>query len=167
MTTSYHNVPSFDGRAPRREAVRRLGAVGAALLGVIGLAPVAQARNRQRAADKKSTNPWRKGCTCPLIGLTSAVSEPFSLGANEGVTRKAFCPEGFISISGGLQGEQEVTAPCMIRESHPEPDGSAWVINVFCTEATNTDLQVGVACFSRRSFELQGQRRLLDFTPRQ
>ena len=107
----------------------------------------------------------RKGCKCPLIGLTSAVSDPFSLAANEGVTQKAFCPDGFISISGGLQGEQEVTAPCMIRESHPEPDGSAWVINVFSTEATNTDLRVGVVCFSRRSFELQGQSRLLDWAP--
>ena len=44
-----------------------------------------------------------------------------------GVTKQALCPDGFVSISGGLQGEAEVTAACQIRESHPAPDGSAWV----------------------------------------
>jgi hypothetical protein len=76
------------------------------------------------------------------------------LGANEGVTKKAVCPEDFIAISGGLQGASAVTVPCMIRESRVEPDGSAWVINVLCTEATNTDLVVGAICFRKSSFQL-------------
>jgi hypothetical protein len=100
-----------------------------------------------------------------LIGLASALSEPFSLGKDQGVTKQANCPTGFISISGGLQGEAEVTAPCMIRESHPAPDGSAWIVNVFCTDATNTPLQVGVVCFSRGSFQLEEQSSLLHWKP--
>jgi hypothetical protein len=138
---------------PRRTAVRTLGAASAVLLGAVGRGGIAGPRGKARAvgAEKK-----KRSCKCQLIGLTSAESDPFSLAAGTGATRKALCPDGFIAISGGLQGESEVTAPCMIRESHPEPDGSAWVVNVFCTEATNTDLRVGVVCFSRRSFQLQG-----------
>jgi hypothetical protein len=147
MIASAHDTTTpFDGDTPRRDAVRLMGAAGAALLGVVGLgaATPAPAKNRKKAK-KKGT---RK------IGLTSAVSDPFSLPANAGRTQQAVCPEGFVAISGGVQGDSEVTAACMMRESHPAPDGSAWIVNVFCTEATNTPLRVGVVCFSRRSFQL-------------
>jgi hypothetical protein len=45
---------------------------------------------------------------------------------------------------------------CKIRESRVEPVGGAWVINVFCAEATKTELRVGAICFSRDSFQPQG-----------
>lgn len=32
------------------------------------------------------------------------------------------------------------------------PDGSAWVINVFCAEETNNDRRVGAVYFSKHSF---------------
>ena len=147
MIASAHDTTTpFDGDTPRCDAVRLMGAAGAALLGVVGLvaATPAPAKNRKKAK-KKGT---RK------IGLTSAVSDPFSLPANAGRTQQAVCPEGFVAISGGVQGDSEVTAACMMRESHPAPDGSAWIVNVFCTEASNTPLRVGVVCFRRRSFQL-------------
>lgn len=40
-------------------------------------------------------------------------------------------------------GTGKVTAPCMIRESHVDPSGSAWMVNVSCTEATNTPTDRG------------------------
>jgi len=112
----------------------------------LGAAAPAQGKNRKKGRNSKGKR--------DKIGLTSAVSDPFSLPANSGLTQRAFCPEGFVAISGGLQGDSEVTATCMMRESHPAPDGSAWIVNVFCTEATNTPLRVGVVCFSRSSFRL-------------
>jgi hypothetical protein len=133
---------------PRRDAIRTIGAAGAALLGVVGLGAAAPAQGKNR---KKGRNTKGKR---DKIGLTSAVSDPFSLPANSGLTQRAFCPEGFVAISGGLQGDSEVTATCMMRESHPAPDGSAWIVNVFCTQDTNTALRVGVVCFSRSSFQL-------------
>ena len=137
--------------SPRRAAVRTLGFAGAALLGLAG-------RDQGPAKGKTGKNGRKKHKKRHhfAIGLTSAESEPFSPGAGQGAVMKASCPEGFIAISGGLEGVDPVTAPCMIRESHDEPDGSAWVINVFCTEATNTPLKVGVICFSRDSFRLEG-----------
>lgn len=148
----------IDPGQTRRTAVRALGAAGATLLGLVGMDATTEAKSTPSAAAAAKK---KRPCKCQLIGLTSAVSEPFSLEANKGVTKQANCPEGFVSISGGLQGEAEVTAPCMIRESHPAPDGSAWIVNVFCTEATNTPLQVGVVCFSRSSFQLQEASPLL------
>jgi hypothetical protein len=157
MTEASHDITTpFDDETPRRDAVRTMGAAGAALLGVVGRGVAVQAKGQHRPVGTAKKKKHKK-CKCALIGLTSAESDPFSLAAGTGVTRKDLCPDGFISISGGLQGESEVTAQCMIRESHPEPDGSAWVINVFCTEDTNTDLRVGVVCFSKRSFQLQGR----------
>jgi hypothetical protein len=146
---SSHDITPFDGATPRREAVRTIGAAGTALLGVVGLGAVAQSKGKSRAVGTDQA--------IGLIGLTSSISEPFSLGANEGVTKRAACPDGFIALSGGLQGDSEVTVPCMIRESRTEPDGSAWVVNVFCTEATNTALRVGAICLSRSSFQLVAQ----------
>jgi hypothetical protein len=155
---SSHDITPFEGETPRREAMRTMGVAGAALFSVVGLGAAAQAKGKNRTAGAKKKRKRRnKKCKCPLIGLTSAESEPFSLAADSGATMKAVCPEGFIALSGGLQGESEVTAQCMIRESHTEPDGSAWVVNVFCTEATNVDLVVGAICFSLRSFQPQGQ----------
>ena len=148
----------IDPGQTRRTAVRALAAAGAALLGVVGSSAGTAAKD---AAPAKKKRP----CKCQLIGLTSAESDPFMLDANKGVTKQANCPEGFVSISGGLQGEAEVTAPCMIRESHPAPDGSAWIVNVFCTEATNTPLRVGVVCFSRSSFQLVGASPMLHWKP--
>jgi hypothetical protein len=154
MIDSSHDVTTpFAGETPRREAVRTMGAAGAALLGALGLSAASRAKGKKRSKKKKKK---KKPCRCNLIGLTSALSEPFSVGADQGVTKKASCPAGFIAISGGLQGESEVTVPCMIRESRVEADGSAWVINVFCTEATNTQLRVGAICFSTSSFQQQG-----------
>ena len=77
--------------------------------------------------------------------------------AGTGVTKKASCPEGFFPISGGLEGATEVTAACQIRESYASADGSGWNINVFCTEATNTDLRVGAICFAENRFHDEGQ----------
>jgi hypothetical protein len=155
---SSHDITTpFEGDTPRRDAVRTMGAAGATLLGLAGLVGAAAQRkgkNRSVGTEKKKK---RKKCNCPLIGLTSAESEPFLLEAGTGATMKALCPDGFIALSGGLQGASEVTAQCMIRESHTEPDGSAWAVNVFCTEAANTDLVVGAICFSMRSFQPQGQ----------
>lgn len=133
--------------------MRTLSAAGAALLGMAGLGAATQAKGKKHSVGAENTRK-RKTCKCPLIGLTSAESAPFALGANEGVTKKAVCPEGFIAISGGLQGASAVTVPCMIRESRVEPDGSAWVIDVLSTEATNTDLVVGAICFRKSSFQL-------------
>ncbi len=148
-------IKPFDGETPRREAVRAIGAAGAALLGMAGFAVGVEAKGKRRSAGAEKKRK-RKKCPCQPIGLASAESEPFMVSANAGVTMRAFCPAGFIAISGGLQGAREVTAPCMIRESHDESSGAAWVVNVFCTEATNTELRVGVICFSRDSFQLQG-----------
>lgn len=136
--------------SPRRAAVRALGIAGAALLGLAG-----RDQGLAKGINKKKRKKHKKRHRL-AIGLTSAESEPFSPGAGEGAVMKASCPPGFIAISGGLEGVEPVTAPCMIRESHDEADGSAWVINVFCTEATNTPLKVGVICFSRDSFRLEG-----------
>ncbi|MGH2616564.1 MAG: hypothetical protein ACRDJC_15090, partial [Thermomicrobiales bacterium] len=159
IDSSHDNTTPFDGATPRRQAVRTIGAAGTALLGVVGLGTAARTKGKNRSVGADHKKKRRKKCKCKAIeriGLTSAESEPFSVGANEGVTERVECPHGFIAISGGLEGVSEVTAPCMIRESHDEPDGSAWVVNVFCTKATNTELRVGVICFSRNSFRLQG-----------
>ena len=153
---SRDGITLFDDETPRRDAVRSAGVAGAALLGLVGLGAPTPAKGKRRSAGAEKKRKRRK-CTCPLIGLTSAESEPFSLAAGTGVSKKAVCPDGFIALSGGLQGASEVTAPCMIRESRVEPDGSAWVINVFCIEATNIELVVGAICLSRNSFQLQEQ----------
>lgn len=155
--TSDAIVTSFDDATPRREAVRAMGLAGVALLGIPSPAAAqakAKSPNRAVAAETRKARRRRRRNRNP-IGLTSAESEPFMVGANEGVVMKAFCPQGFIAISGGLQGVDPVTVPCMIRESHDEASGAAWVVNVFCSEAANTPLKVGVICFSRDSFRLQ------------
>lgn len=74
------------------------------------------------------------------------------MAADSQETEQAVCPTGFLALSGGLEGESEVTVPCMVSESHVTPDGSAWVVNVYCLEATNTNLFVGAICFSESSF---------------
>jgi hypothetical protein len=153
----------IDPGQTRRTALRALGTTGAALVGLVGSGRAA-AKGTSRAADAAPAKK-KKPCKCQLIGLTSAESDPFTLEANNGVTKQANCPAGFVSISGGLQGEAEVTAPCMIRESHPAPDGGAWIVNVFCTQATNTPLRVGVVCFSRSSFQLEASSSLLHWQP--
>jgi hypothetical protein len=149
-------ITPFAGETPRREAVRTLGAAGAAFLGVAGLASETQAKgkNGRVAAEHRRR---RRRCKCKPIGFASALSEPFSLQADTGVTMKASCPEGFFPISGGLEGATEVTANCQIRESYASADGSGWNINVFCAEASNTTLRVGVICFAESRFRDEGQ----------
>ena len=144
-----------DSETPRREAIRTMGAAGAALLGVAGLAAPAQAQRKTRSVGEAKKGKKNQGKRA-RIGLTSAVSNPFSLAANTGVTQKAVCPTGFVAISGGLQGQTEVTVACQIRESYPSADGTGWNVNVFCTQDTNTPLQVGVVCFNRKNLRLQG-----------
>ena len=148
-------MPEKSGRAyePRREVIRALGALGVSIVGATAVSDVADAAKHKGVNSEKKKRKHRNK-RHRLIGLASALSEPFTLGANQGATVKASCPTGFIGISGGLEGESEVTSPCMIRESHVEPDGRAWKVNVFCLEATNTPLRVGVICFSEDSFQL-------------
>lgn len=159
MTPSQDQFGLVDDETPRRDALRRLGLAGAALLGLANLeGTTANTRKSDRTVQgekKKRKRRNKRTCTCQKIGLTSAESAPFLVGANQGVTRQADCPAGFIAISGGLEGVNAVTAPCMMRESHVDASGSAWIVNVFCTEATNTPLLVGAICFSEASFLLQ------------
>jgi hypothetical protein len=152
IALSQQIVTPFDGETPRRDAVRTMGAASAALLGLLGLSSSAEVRDKRHSAGSEKKR--GKKHKHHKIGLTSAESDPFTLTANNGVTRKATCPDGFVSISGGLQGTTEVTAACQIRESYPSADGTGWNINVFCTQDTNTPLRVGVICFSRNSFNL-------------
>jgi hypothetical protein len=140
---------------PRREAIRTMGAAGAALLGAVGLGASAPGTSRTVSAARRGKNKNKQGKNAK-IGLTSAVSSPFALTANTGVTQKAVCPTGFVAISGGLQGQSEVSVACQIRESYPSADGSGWNINVFCTQDTNTPLMVGAVCFNRKNLRLQG-----------
>lgn len=142
----------FDGETPRRNAVRIMGAASAALAGLLGLSVSTEARGKHHSAGGERKG--KKTHKSHKIGLTSALSDPFTLTANNGVTRKATCPDGFVSISGGLQGDTEVTSACPIRESYASADGTGWNVNVFCTQDTNTPLRVGVICFSRNSFNL-------------
>lgn len=160
MTLSPDQFTHVEDETPRRDAIRSLGIAGAALLSLTSLSRTASAASESVVRDEKKRKHRnrkrnRKSCTCQKIGLTSAESAPFEVGANQGVTRQADCAAGFIAISGGLEGVNAVTAPCMIRESHVDPSGSAWIVNVYCTEATNTPLLVGAICFSEASFQLQ------------
>jgi hypothetical protein len=149
----------LDGEAPRRAAVRSIGAAGVALLSVVGLGTAqGQRKNRSPHADKKKKRK-RKKCNCPPIGLTFAESAPFTVAAGAQKTEQAVCPTGFLALSGGLEGESEVTVPCMVSESHVTPDGAAWVVNVYCLEASNTNLRVGAICLSESSFVSDDLRR--------
>jgi hypothetical protein len=143
-----------DSGAPRREAMRAMGVTGIALLAGVGRGAAAQSPGKDRSlrATKKKKRK-RKKCNCPPIGLTFALSDPFAVAADTQKTEQAVCPAGFLALSGGLQGEEEVTVPCMVSESHVTADGSSWVVNVYCTEATNTNLVVGALCFSTSSFQ--------------
>lgn len=158
MTPANDQIARVNNETPRRDAIRTMSLTGAALLGLASLSDTdtVQGKRTQRPVNtEKKKRKRKKRCTCQKIGLTSAESAPFTVGANQGETRQATCPAGFIAISGGLEGVNAVTAPCMIRESHVDPSGSAWIVNVFCTEATNTPLIVGAICFSEESFQLQ------------
>ncbi|MFN8661430.1 MAG: hypothetical protein U0075_06025 [Thermomicrobiales bacterium] len=154
-------MPELPGETSRqrRDAIRALGVMGASLFGAASMLDAAGAAKRKGVSGEKKKRRHRKKRP-KLIGLASALSDPFTLGANQGATVKAVCPAGYIGISGGLEGESEVTAPCMIRESHVEPDGQAWKVNVYCLAATNTPLRVGVICFSEDSFRLPGDGRI-------
>lgn len=158
MTLSQDQITHAEEASPRRDALRTIGIAGAALLGLNRLTSTAAEPDTRAVKGEKQRKHRKqrkkKACACSKIGLTSAESAPFTVGANQGVTRQANCPAGFIAISGGLEGVTAVTAPCMIRESHVDPSGSAWIVNVFCTEATNTPLLVGAICFSEASFQL-------------
>jgi hypothetical protein len=116
IDSSHDSTTPCAGDTPRRDAVRMMGAAGVALLGVVGLRDGAQGKKRKQGR--------HKGGKRDKIGLTSALSDPFSLPANVGLTQRAFCPAGFVAINGGLQGVSDVTVPCMIRESRPTPDGT-------------------------------------------
>jgi hypothetical protein len=161
-STSDDIVTPRDSGTPRREAMRAMGFTGAALLAVVGRSAAAQppGKDRSLSADKKRKRKRKhKKCNCPPIGLTFALSDPFSVAADTQKTEQAVCPDGFLALSGGLQGAEEVTVPCMVSESHVTADGTAWVVNVYCTEATNTNLVVGALCFSTSSFQPQNPLR--------
>jgi hypothetical protein len=163
VTVSPEAITSpFEDETPRRDAMRVLGSAGAALLGMAGLSATALARGDNRTgteARRRRKRRKRRPCNCPApsqINLTFALSDPFSVAAGAGVTREATCPAGFLALSGGVEGiAGELTSECMIRESHTDADGDAWIVNVFCTQATNVDLVVGALCFGKSSFHVQ------------
>lgn len=159
MPSSSDDITSLDEETPRRHAVRTMGAAGAVLLSVVSLGgSQAEGKNGSLRADKKKKRKSKK-CHCPLIGLTFAESDPFSVAAGAHKTEQAVCPAGFLALSGGLEGTGKVTVPCMISESHVTADGNAWVVNVFCIEATNTNLVVGAICFNESSFQPENPSR--------
>jgi hypothetical protein len=155
LERSQEDSNRFAGETPRRDAIRTLGRAGTA---VLGLARLGATRQRQGNAQSVTANKKGKKTSgkTTKIGLTSAVGSPFAVTAHSGTTQKATCPTGFVAISGGLQGQTEVTVACQIRESYPSADGSGWNVNVFCAQDTNTPLMVGVVCFNRKNLRLQG-----------
>jgi hypothetical protein len=109
----------FDGETPRRDAVLTMGAASAALFGLLGLSVSTEARGKHHSASSEKKG--KKKHNSHKIGLSSALSDPFTLTANNGVTRKATCPLASSPSAAACRTRPKSLPPARFANPTPPP----------------------------------------------